>query len=130
MSSHWLHLSRYTQIPQKANDDETLEEKEEPSLTVHLQSKKLLSFVCLIGLSLVISLTSFALGVKVARFQSGRPIFSDTIKQGLPPHEHRFEYINEMSKYLLVGLARLSVTTIALHAPLQSQVIRSRYGTL
>lgn len=130
MFSQWLQLSRYTQIPQNVNDKETFEENEDSSWIVHLRCKKFQSFVCLIGLGLVIGLTSFALGLKVARCQSNHLILSDTINQGLLPPSHRFEYIHDMSQYLSAGLERLFITMRALHARLQSQVIRSRYGTL
>ena len=130
MVSRWLHLSQYMHIPQNVDDEGTFEKKDESPLFVQFQHKNLLPLVCLTCLTLFVGLTGFGVGIKVAQRQSGRPLFSDTVNQGLLPHEHIFETANEALKYRSAGLERLSGTTIALRARLQSQVVQSRYGTL
>lgn len=96
MFSQFLHLSRYTQIPQTVNDDEKVEEQGKPALILHVRYQRFLSFLCLIALSLVIGVAGFTAGVKVARYQIDRPAFSDTIVQGLLPQSHGFECINDI----------------------------------
>ena len=83
MFTQWLHLNQYTQIPQKAKDDEMVEEQGEPVVTSHVRYKRFLSFLCLIALSVVIGVAGFTVGVETARRQHDRPAFSNTINQGL-----------------------------------------------
>ena len=83
MFSQCLYLNRYTQIPQTVSDDGKVEEQGNPALTSHVRYQRSLNFLCLIALGLVFGVAGFIAGIKTARFQIDRPIFSDTITQGL-----------------------------------------------